>query len=65
MSPTSISFDFIYCRYSASLGKDLYVIASLWGYVQIFDGYGRVLAYLCKVMTPVMIGRPPPWKPQF
>lgn len=50
--------------YSASLSDELYVIASLWGYIQVFRANGEmvafsdttgVLAYLCKLMTPVMI----------
>lgn len=49
--------------YSADLG-DRYVIASLYGHVRVFTAEGKetvytdttgVLAYLCKIMTPVMI----------
>lgn len=49
--------------YSADLG-DRYIIASLHGHVRVFDRQGEgkaysdttgVLAYLCKIMTPVMI----------
>lgn len=49
--------------YSADLG-DRYIIASLYGHVRIFGANGEptaytdttgVLAYLCKIMTPVMI----------
>lgn len=49
--------------YSADLG-DKYIIASLYGHIRIFDAQGKdtaytdttgVLAYLCKIMTPVMI----------
>ena len=49
--------------YSADLGNR-YIIASLYGHVRIFDAQGEakaytdttgVLAYLCKIMTPVMI----------
>lgn len=50
--------------YSASLSDEKYVIASLWGYIQVFGTSGEsvaysdttgVLAHLCKIMTPVMI----------
>jgi hypothetical protein len=49
--------------YAASL-DDIHVIASLYGHVRVFNAQGEataysdttgVLAYLCKLMTPVMI----------
>lgn len=49
--------------YSADL-DGRYIIASLYGHVRVFDAQGQqkaytdttgVLAYLCKIMTPVMI----------
>lgn len=49
--------------YAASF-QDMHVIASLYGHIRIFDAQGQekaysdttgVLAYLCKIMTPVMI----------
>ena len=49
--------------YAASLGN-MHVIASLYGFIQIFDEHGEekaysdttgVLAYLCRIMTPVMV----------
>lgn len=49
--------------YGASLSDDLYVIASLRGFIQLFDKTGLpvaysdttgILAYLHKIMAPVM-----------
>lgn len=49
--------------YAASF-QDMHVIASLYGHIRVFDAEGHekaysdttgVLAYLCKIMTPVMI----------
>jgi hypothetical protein len=49
--------------YAATL-DNIHVIASLWGHVRVFNSEGLptaysdttgVLAYLCKIMTPVMI----------
>jgi hypothetical protein len=49
--------------YAASF-EDMHVIASLYGHVRVYDAQGQekaysdttgVLAYLCKIMTPVMI----------
>lgn len=49
--------------YAATFG-DMHVIASLYGHIRVFTSGGQetaysdttgVLAYLCKIMTPVMI----------
>lgn len=48
----------------AATFEDIHIIASLYGFVQVFNKNGvsaaysdtaGVLAYLCKIMTPVMI----------